>query len=107
MYAFLKGETQATPYKRTQQHGHEQKDSAVYKHLVGCQGYQHLTDIIKIDFDEFDDLEYRINHVRENTKIIGKSNDWVTLCFMEALAIKDRVPVLNNGLKATKSLQLF
>ena len=66
---------------------------------MSCQGYQH--------FDEFDDVEYRINQVRENTKIIGKSNDWVTLCFMEALAIKDRVPVLNNGLKATKSLQLF
>ena len=83
------GETQATLYKCTQQQGHEQKDSAVYKHLVSCQGYQHLTDIIKIDFDEFDDVEYRINQVRENTKIIGKSNDWVTLCFMEALAIKD------------------
>ena len=33
------GETQTTLFKRTPQHGHEQKDSAVYKHLLSCHGY--------------------------------------------------------------------
>ena len=101
------GETQTTLYKRTQQHGHEQKDSAVYQHLLSCHGYQHTTDIHKIHFEEFNDVAYRINQVRDNTKIIGKTRDWLKLYFMEALAIKDHDPELNNGLKATKKLQLF
>ena len=101
------GETQTTLYKRTKQHGHEQKDSSVYQHLLSCHGYLHTTDLLKIDFDKFDDVAYRINQVRENTIIIGKTNDWLKLYFMEALAIKDRDPELNKGLKATKKLQLF
>ena len=52
-YAKYVGETQCTFYKRTLQHGHEQTNSAVYKHLLGCRGYLHTTDILKIDFIEF------------------------------------------------------
>ena len=102
------GETQCTLYKRTLQHGHEQKDSAIYKHLTtSCQGYHHIEDIFKISNDQFDDVEFRVNQVRENTVIIGRAYDWSKLQFMEALAIKDNSPELNNGLKATKNLKLF
>ena len=101
------GETQATLFKRTLQHSHEQKDSAIYKHLLNCNGYKHITSLFKIEYEEFDEVSFKINSVRENTKIINRSRDWVELCFKEAIAIKTRNPNLNNGLKATKSLQLF
>ena len=67
------GETQCTLYKRTLEHGHEQKDSAIYKHLMCCHGYQHIMDLYKLDNDEFDEMEYRLNGVRENCKILGKT----------------------------------
>ena len=101
------GETQCTLYKRTLEHAHEQKDSAIYKHLSCCHGYQHIKDLHKLDNDSFDDVEFQINAVRENTKILGKANDWSKLLFMEALFIKECNSTLNVGLKATKNLQLF
>ena len=101
------GETQATLFRRTLQHAHQQKDSAIQKHLSSCQGYEHMKNIFYIDFEEFDEIQYRINSVLDNTNIIGRARDWTTLCFMEAIAIKTNNPLLNTGLKATKNLQLF
>ena len=48
-----------------------------------------------------------INTVRDNTKIIGRSDNWRILAFKESLKIKDKKPSLNNGVKATKDLCLF
>ena len=101
------GETQATLFRRTLQHAHHQKDSAIQKHLASCHGYEYMKNIFRIECEEFDEIQYRINSVRENTNVIGRARDWTTLCFMEAIAIKTNNPLLNTGLKATKSLQLF
>ena len=101
------GKTQCTLYKRTLEHAHEQKDSAIYKHLMHCHGYHHIMDLHKIDNDLFDDMEFQLNAVRNNTRILDKANDWLKLLFMEALFIKEHNPTLNDGLKASKSLKLF
>ena len=55
------GETQATLFKQTLQLSHEQKDSAIYKHLMNCDGYKHITSLFKIDCEEFDEVSFKMN----------------------------------------------
>ena len=48
-----------------------------------------------------------LGHIRttvtDNMRIIGKSDNWAELCFLESLNIKWK----NTGIKATKELVLF
>ena len=45
--------------------------------------------------------------VSDNTLIIDNANHWATLLLKEALAIKTRRPTLNQGIKASRELELF
>ena len=58
----------------------------------------------KLDHDDFDDKEYQLNIIRVNTKLLGKTYDWLKLIFMEILFIKECKSALNAGLKATKEI---
>ena len=49
----------------------------------------------------------RINYVRNNIRVVDKSDNWSVLLFKEALAIKDNYPQMNSGLKASRDLNLF
>ena len=49
----------------------------------------------------------RINYVRNNIRVVDKSDNWSVLLFKEALAIKDNNPQMNSGLKASRDLNLF
>ena len=60
-----------------------------------------------MESEPVDARQLQINAVRNNIKVIGKSDNWQTLAFLETLAIKDRKPSLNSGLKAAKELSLF
>ena len=40
-------------------------------------------------------------------RIIGKSENWAELCFLESLNIKRKKPSLNNGIKTAKEHALF
>ena len=42
--------------------------------------------------------------VTDNMRIIGKSENWAELCFLESLNIKWKKLSLNNGIKSTKEL---
>ena len=44
---------------------------------------------------------------RNNTFVIGRSNNWKELIFKEALMIKTPRSYFNTGLRASKELQLF
>lgn len=108
------GKTESTLYNRTQEHAWSQKDSAVYKHFGNCDGWRHIKGLFNIDEEEITTKEQEINTrqlqittVRENTKVIRRADHWQTLAFKESLAIKDRKPSLNNGVKAAKDLCLF
>ena len=72
-----------------------------------CQGYHHIVGLHKINNVLFNDMEFQLNIVRDNTRILGKADDWLKLLFMEALFIKELNPSLNDGLKASKNLKLF
>ena len=56
------GEKQCRLHKRKLEHVHEQKDSAIYKHLLCCHGFRHI-----------DNKEYQLNTVHVNTKILAKT----------------------------------
>ena len=54
---------------------------------------------------EVDMMQFNVNAVRENTKIIRKSDNWLKLAFLESLAaIKEYKPDLNTGIKSCKDL---
>ena len=53
--------------------------------------------------ESIDKRELQINTVRENRR----ADHWQNLAFKESLAIKERKPSLNNGIKAAKDLCLF
>ena len=92
------------------------KDSVVNIHLNECNGVQHMFNIAKLTpslvFDSIvDDVEdprpSPINLVQMNTRIIYLYKNWSILLFKEAIKIKEKKPILNTSLKASKELQLF
>ena len=101
------GKTDNTLFNRTKQHGWSQKDSAINKHFHECNGWKHLVDVFQMCGDAVDSMQFQVNAVRENTKVIDSSTNWLALSFKESLSIKDRKPELNRGLKSCKELSLF
>ena len=101
------GKTDNTLFNRTKQHGWSQKDSAIRKHFLECDGWKELVGLFEVEGDDIDTMQFQVNMVRENTKVIGKSKNWLTLAFRESLAIKQRKPELNKGLRSCKELSLF
>ena len=58
--------------------------------------------------DDVQDLRTsRINLVHLNTRIIDRHKNWSILLFKEAIKIKEKKPILNTNLKASKELRLF
>ena len=82
------GKTDTTLYKRSKEHGWSQKDSAVFTHFSICQGYQDIITMFQLDNFGINEKEFQINTVRDNLTVLHRSNNWLTLSFMEALAIK-------------------
>ena len=101
------GKTDTTLFRRTREHGWTQKDSAVYKHFANCQSYQNIVSIFEIDGHKIDTKEFQITTVRDNLEILHHCDNWIQLCFLESLTIKDLKPELNDGKKATKEPQLY
>lgn len=50
---------------------------------------------------------FYITPVTNNLEVADNHSNWNVLAFREALAIKKRQSIFNNGLKASKDLQLF
>ena len=51
--------------------------------------------------------EHPFNAVHGNVEIIDLSDNWSSLQFLEAYYIKNFKPTLNEGLKASRDLELF
>jgi hypothetical protein len=92
------GKTDRTLLERVKEHAYKDKESAVNKHLNSCYHTTYLDAKSNKELTEF---------VLTNTKIIDSSRNWNLLLYKEALHIKRRKPMLNNGLKASRELQLF
>ena len=53
------------------------------------------------------DRDFQINTVRQNIKVLHKTDNWLKLAYLESLAIKEHNPELNKRIKACKELRLF
>ena len=100
------GKTERTLFERTKEHI-IRADSAIEVHLNNCSNVEHLFSINNLILNDINTHEFRLNLVRHNTRISDQSNNWDVLLFKEADHIKEKCPILNNGVKACRKIQLF
>ena len=102
------GKTERTLFQRCEEHGWTDKESAIFKHISTCDGVQYLRALLSMENpSELDLRSFQITLVTNNLKIIDQHLNWNVLWFKEAIAINRFHSNLNNGLKASKELQLF
>ena len=101
------GKTDTTLFRRSNQHGWTQKDSAIFQHFARCDAYQSIIQMFQIDDHDIDVKEFQINTVRDNLEILHRCDNWSQLTFLESLTIKEFKPKLNDGFKGTKEPQLY
>ena len=82
-------------------------DSAIKGHLDNCLNVELLFSINNSILNDVNTHEFRLNLVCQNTRIIDESNNWNVLLFKEAYHIKEKCPILNNSVKASRGMQLF
>ena len=100
------GKTERTLFERTKEHV-IRADSAIKGHFDNCLNVKHLFSINNLTLNDVNKHEFRLNLVRQNTRIIDESNNWNVLLFKEAYHIKEKCPILNNGVKASREMQIF
>ena len=76
--------------------------SAIYDHMMNCSYYSYIENQFRVNNDSFDKALFSFNSVQSKTKIIHSALDWNILLIKEALLIKQKMPKLNNPLKASK-----
>ena len=92
------GKTDRTLLEQIKEQAYKEQESAVNEHLNSCYKTNYLDSKTNNELTEF---------VLTNEKIIDSSNNWNPLFYKEALHIKRRKSILNNGLKVSRELQLF
>ena len=95
---------------------HEQgnkPEQPMFLHLEKCEEFNYITDLNALpDIDNRNfvkvDKKAHINEaVINNSKILKSSRDWLVLCYLESFMIKKHKSMINQGIKATRELQLF
>ena len=95
---------------------HEQgnkRDQPMFLHLNECEEFQFITqlnalpDIVVDNHVQIDKLSHISVAVQNNSKVIKTSRNWLQLCYLEAFMIKKHKSSINNGIKATRELNLF
>ena len=67
---------------------------------------EHLFCINNLILNDVNRHKFRLNLVCQNTRIIDESNNWNILLFKEAGHTKEKCPILNNGVKVFREMQL-
>ena len=93
------------------EHG-KQVDQPMNQHLKKCNNFHDLTGMFNLTrlFGEshlINHEEHILNAVLNNCKVLDSNDNWSQLAFLEAFYIKKLRPKINDGLKASKELQLF
>ena len=100
------GKTERALSERTKEHV-TRVDSAIKGHLDNGLNVEYLFSIKNLIMNDVNTHKFRLNLVHQNTRIIDKSNNVNVLLFKEAYHIKEKCPILNNGFKAFREMQLF
>ena len=83
----------------------------MYRHLRSCSYFQELGQLYSLPCDDetvnIDIKENTTNAVLNNCRIIDQNNNWSQLSLLEAYYIKTLKREINDGLKASKELDLF
>ena len=107
------GKTDRNLGTRIKEHCGLDKNSAIFNHLAECNFYWYALTLHSFPCDGDETLTYQnilghiITTVTDNMRIIGKTENWDELCFLESLNIKWKKPSLSTGIKPTKELVLF
>ena len=110
------GKIERTLYERTVEHAWLDPNSVIRQHILSCDAVHHINAICNIDDSLFhgncsesniDDRQFSISIVQRNTTVIDRNKNWNVLLIKEALNIRQKHPLLNSGLKASKELELF
>ena len=104
------GKTSCCLGKRLDEHGTRQ-DQPMHIHLSKCEEFQYLVNLLNLpDIDRRSRKgvnNHILNAVRENSKVLISSEDWLTLAYMEPFLAKKYNATINHGAKAMRSLNLF
>ena len=98
------GKTERTLFERTKEHV-IRADSAIKGHFDNCLNVKHLFSINNLTLNDVNKHEFRLNLVRQNTRIIDESNNWNVLLFKEAYHIKEKCPCVSKRLGKCKSFE--
>ena len=85
----------------------EQVTRAIKGHLDNCLNMKHLFSINNLVLNDVNTHYFRLNLVRQNTRIIDQSNNLNLLLFKEGYHIKEESPILNNVLKFLEKCDPF
>ena len=104
------GKTDRCFHIRMSEHGRK-PDQPIHRHLTNCCYFPGLGQLYSLPCDgktvDIDIKEHLINAVLNNCRIIDQNSNWSQLRFLEAYYIKTLKPEINDGLKASKELDLF
>ena len=106
------GKTDCCFGTRMHQQGNK-PDQPMYLHLQECGDFNDITSLnVLPDVDKkkrvsIDKSAHISEAVKNNSKIIKSSRDWLELCYLESFMIKKHKSKINDGIKAARELQLF
>ena len=102
------GKTSCCFGKRMDEHG-TRADQPLHQHLTKCAEFNYIFGLHNLPLDfgsaSFDSHIYQA--VKQNSKVIARSDDWLTLAYMEPLLAKKLNATINHGERAMRSLNLF
>jgi hypothetical protein len=104
------GKTSCCFGKRMDEHG-TRADQPLHQHLSSCSEFNYLVGLHNLPRSKgrgTASLDSHIHQaVKENSKVIARSDDWLTLAYMEPLYTKKLNATINHGERAMRSLNLF
>ena len=89
------------------EHTCSDKESVIIDYINNCSYHSYIENLFRFNNNSFDKALFTINSVQSNTKVIDSAHDRNILLIKEGLFIKQKMPKLNNGLKASKEFKHF
>ena len=89
------------------------EEQPMYQHVSNCENFKETVSFCELpnlicDPPESDFKEHIFNQaLRTNFEIINSNDNWLHLAFLDAFYINNFKPSINEGIKASKELDLF
>ena len=106
------GKTGCCFLKRMEEHG-TKPDQSMYQQLKNCEEFNYLVGLHNLPNGTGIQNSNRmvdphiLEAVLQNSKVLSRSDDWLTLDYLEPLLAKRENATINHGDKAMRSLSLF